>query len=102
MKARIYKPAKSTMQSGKGKSVSWLLEFEKSRPNFVEPLMGWVGTDDTVQQVRLAFPTKEAAAAYARSIGVVAEIIEPKVSQQKIKPYADNFKYDRIQIKPQG
>ena len=37
-KAKIYKPAKTAMQSGKGNSKKWILEFE-TKNNSTNPLM---------------------------------------------------------------
>ena len=65
MVARIYKPSRSAMQSGKGKSESWLLEFESDAPRTTDPLMGWTSSGDTRQQLKLSFETKELAIAYA-------------------------------------
>ena len=39
--ARIYKPAKTAMQSGTAKTNDWVLDYEPSEPRQVEPLMGW-------------------------------------------------------------
>jgi hypothetical protein len=48
----------------------WKLRFERRSPPFIEPLMGWTGSDDTLTQVELTFPTVEAAIAYARRQGL--------------------------------
>ncbi len=55
MVARIYRPARNAMQSGKGKSESWLLEFESDAPRTTDPLMGWTSSGDTRQQLKLSF-----------------------------------------------
>jgi hypothetical protein len=73
--ARIYRPARSAMTSGKARTRRWLLRFDRRRPPFVEPRMGWTGGDDTLTQVELAFPTREAALAYARRQGL-AYVVE--------------------------
>ena len=65
MVARIYKPSRNAMQSGKGKSENWLLEFESEAPRTTDPLMGWTSSGDTRQQLKLSFETKELAIAYA-------------------------------------
>ena len=62
---RIYRPSRSVMQAGKANTKRWVLEFEPQTPPFVEPLMGWVGSADTMQQVRLSFPTRESAETFA-------------------------------------
>ena len=41
MPARIYKPARNTMQSGTAKTKHWVLEFVNETGRDVDPLMGW-------------------------------------------------------------
>ncbi|MEL6785791.1 MAG: NADH dehydrogenase ubiquinone Fe-S protein 4, partial [Pseudomonadota bacterium] len=41
MIARIFRPAKTAMQSGKGKSRQWVLQYEPSAPKQSDPLMGY-------------------------------------------------------------
>ena len=53
MKVRIYRPAKTAMQSGRGNTRRWLLEFEPGEARRVEPLMGWTSSGDTRRQVRI-------------------------------------------------
>ena len=65
MRARIYQPPKNAMQSGRAATHEWVLEFEPSSPRRPDPLMGWIGSADTQAQVRLTFPTREEAVAYA-------------------------------------
>lgn len=93
-KARISCPDKNAMQSGKAKG-SWLLEFEPSTAYFSEGLMGWTGMRDTVREVRLSFPSKEAAIEYAKSQNLSYEVFEPKPRTQLRKAYADNFKFKK-------
>ncbi|HUD50426.1 NADH dehydrogenase ubiquinone Fe-S protein 4, partial [Parvibaculum sp.] len=50
-RARIYKPSRNAMQSGKAKTKKWMLEFEASAARKVEPLMGWTSSPDTNTQV---------------------------------------------------
>jgi hypothetical protein len=96
MTARIYKPAKSAMQSGEGRSSEWLLEFEPEAKRVPDPLMGWTGSSDTQAQVRLAFATKDEAIAYATRNGIAFVIAEPKPRAKIRKSYGDNFKFGRI------
>lgn len=67
--AVIYKPTRSAMTSGTARTKDWKLRFDRRSPQFIEPLMGWTGGDDTLTQVELAFPSAEAAVAYARRQG---------------------------------
>jgi ETC complex I subunit conserved region len=96
MAARIYKPAKTAMQSGLARTKEWVLEFEPAAPRGIEPLMGWTSAADTQAQVRLEFETKEAAIAYAERNGIAYTLIEPPPRKTVHKSYADNFKYGRI------
>ncbi len=58
MTARIYKPARTAMQSGRAKTKEWVLDYEPEQPRSVEPLMGWTSSGDMKQQARLQFDTK--------------------------------------------
>ncbi|WP_229773699.1 ETC complex I subunit [Iodidimonas muriae] len=90
--ARIYRPSKSAMTSGKRNTHKWVLEFVSTTPQVIDPLMGWTGTKDTKKQIKLRFPTKEEALAYAKKYGIAAEILPEHSRMRIIKPYADNFK----------
>ena len=65
MRARIYQPPKNAMQSGRAGTHEWVLDFEPIVAARPDPLMGWIGSADTQAQVRLNFPTREEAVAYA-------------------------------------
>ncbi|MDJ0512758.1 MAG: ETC complex I subunit [Methyloceanibacter sp.] len=95
MTARIYKPAQSVMQQGKGATRDWVLEYLPDQPRQIEPLMGWTSSSDTKRQIRLNFATKEEAIAYAKENGIAYRLEEPPVSKIRPKSYADNFKYGR-------
>jgi hypothetical protein len=95
MPARIYKPARNAMQSGKGKSDGWVLEHEPDTPRTADPLMGWTSADETRTQVKLKFATREEAEAYAKRKGIAYSVQpETPVKMQK-KSYSDNFKFGR-------
>jgi hypothetical protein len=93
--ARIYRPAKTAMQSGTANSRSWVLQFEPETPKEIEPLMGWTSSADTRQQVHLRFDTKEEAVAYCEHHGIAYRLSEPKLPQRRTIAYADNFAYSR-------
>ena len=95
MLARIYKPAKTAMQSGKAKTKDWRLEFEPESARLPDPLMGWAQSRDMDGQVRLHFDTKEEAIAYAQAHGIPFRLIEPKTVKRVLKAYADNFAFGR-------
>jgi hypothetical protein len=96
MTARIYKPAKTAMQSGEARTKEWVLEHEPASPRRIDPLMGWTSSGDTRAQLRLLFDTKEEAIAYAERNGIPYTLAEPKPRRQVRKSYADNFKFGRI------
>jgi hypothetical protein len=93
--AKIYRPAKSAMQSGKGKTRLWVLEFEQGAALHPDVLMGWTSTTDTDGQVRLSFETREQAIEFARSRNIPHQVVEPRTPQPVIKSYSDNFAYRR-------
>jgi hypothetical protein len=96
-KVRIYRPAKTAMQSGEGNTRAWVMEFEAAAARSHDPLMGWVSSADTRAQVRLGFPTEAEALAYAELQGYEVSLAEPKTHKLRPKSYADNFKYNRVQ-----
>ena len=93
MSARIYQQPKSAMQSGKAKIDTWVLEFEQSEARRPDPLMGWTSSDDTQAQVRIKFPTKEAALEYAEENGIEVQVHEPNKRRPNIRAggYGENF-----------
>ncbi|GHF37242.1 ETC complex I subunit [Seohaeicola zhoushanensis] len=97
MRARIYKPARNAMQSGTAKTRSWVLEFAPASARDVDPLMGWTSSDDTQSQVRLKFPSKEAALDYAAANGIEAVVSEPKSRKPNVRSggYGENFATNR-------
>ncbi len=97
MAARIYRPAKTAMQSGKAKTESWLLEFEPEQPRKVEPLMGYTSSRDMKSQIHLSFETKEEAIAYAQKNGIAYSVQEPKETRRRVVSYSENFRFDRKQ-----
>ena len=97
MTARIYRPTKTAMQSGTANARKWVLEFEPAAGRAVDRLMGWTGSPDTDQQVRLSFPDRAAAVAFAERGGLDYQVSEPQESKPRIKAYADNFRYRRVE-----
>ncbi len=95
MTVRIYRPAKTAMQSGRGLTQDWVLEFEPGarRP---EPLMGWTASDDTLAQVQLHFASKEEAITYAEKHGLAYMVEASQDRRIKPKAYSDNFRFDRL------
>jgi hypothetical protein len=95
MLARIYKPARTAMQSGRGNTKEWLLEYEPESPRRIEPLMGWTASSDMKSQLRLRFATSEEAVAYCERHGIPYRLFEPNEPARRKIAYADNFGYRR-------
>lgn len=97
MFARIYQPSRSAMQSGQAKTRFWLLEFSPADARFIDPLMGWTGSDDMASQVRLRFETREEAVAYAEKHGIPYQIADTKKRSHVLRQngYGDNFASSR-------
>lgn len=96
MPAHIFKPARSAMQSGTGRTDEWMLEFEPASPRGIDPLMGWTTSRDMNHQVSLSFATKDEAIAYAERNGIPYVLTEPHDRKPVRKSYGDNFKFGRI------
>ena len=96
MTARIFKPAKNAMQSGRSKIKEWQLDYEPEQPRAVEPLMGWTSSGDMKQQLTLRFDTKEEAIAYCERNGIAYQVFEAKdPPPRRGLSYADNFAFGR-------
>lgn len=93
VEARIRQRIKSSMQSGRATEGTWILEYEPAEPKRADPLTGWAGSGDTREQVRLGFPSLEAAKAYAERHGLAYHVSGGQVERKlKLQAYADNFK----------
>jgi hypothetical protein len=93
VEARIRQRIKSSMQSGRAAEGLWVLEFEPAEAKRADPLMGWAGSGDTREQVRLSFPTLDAAKAYAEKHGIAYHVTGGgSVRSPRLQAYADNFR----------
>lgn len=90
--ARILELERKTTQSGKANAGLWLLQFERQEPQVPDPLTGWNGSGDTNTQVRINFPTREAAIAYCDKHGLSYHVVAAPPVKLKIQAYADNFR----------
>jgi hypothetical protein len=93
IRCRIFQPPKNAMQSGRGKTHHWMLEYEIETPRRPEPLMGWTASGDTLNQVRIRFPTRDEAVTFAEREGLDFSVEEPKPHRVRPRSYADNFRY---------
>jgi hypothetical protein len=94
--ARITRPAKSAMQSGRARTRKWVLEYEPASRRDPDPLMGWSSARDTLNEVKLRFDTLDEALLFAKKHGLEYTLIEEHARTPKAKSYADNFRYDRV------
>ena len=92
MKAKIYKPSKTAMQSGRSKYNKWVLKFNNNRNQKKDSLMGWNGGSNTISQVELKFDSKEDAINYAKRNDIEYVVLESSERKVITKAYADNFK----------
>lgn len=93
MNVKIYSPCKNTMQAGRAREGGWVLEYELETARGPETLMGWTASGDTLNQVRLKFPTADDAIQFAQSKGWAYTVLP--VQERVVTPrnYVDNFKY---------
>ena len=97
MLARIFRPAKNAMQSGKANTREWVLAFAPGAPRLPDPLMGWTQTD----RHRGSGPTDVRQPRRGRLLlperyGIVFEECFPRAGKKRIvKAYADNFAFGR-------
>lgn len=92
MPARIFQEPKNAMQSGRGRTGTWVLEFVPAEARRPDPLMGWAGSGDTQRQIRLTFATEELARAYAVRQGISVSVMPTPPRKLKLQAYADNFR----------
>lgn len=97
MLARIFKPAKTAMQSGTAKAEHWMLVYEPEAPLTVEPLMGYSSSSDMRRQIKLSFESKSDAIAYAERNGIPYQVAVEQDKDTKTQSYSDNFRYGRTQ-----
>jgi NADH dehydrogenase ubiquinone Fe-S protein 4 len=97
MLARIFKPSKTAMQSGRALTDMWVLEYEPEVPLKIDPLMGYTSSSDMRRQVRLEFETREEAVAYAARNAIPYRVLEVEERKPRLQSYADNFRFNRPQ-----
>jgi hypothetical protein len=97
MSAKIYRPAKTAMQSGKAKTNGWILEFDQEMPRKIDPIMGYTSSGDMLQQLKLTFESQEQAEEYAKRNGIDYRVIPPKDPSRQNLSYTDNFRFNRLQ-----
>ena len=92
MKAKIFRPSKTAMQSGRAKEKSWKLIIDDGSHQTKDPLIGWNGGATTKSQINLFFSSKEKAINYAVRHKLDYDVLESSNRRIISKSYADNFK----------
>ena len=95
MTIKIYKPSKTAMQSGYGKTKQWLAEYKSEVTTTKDTLMGWISSSDTRSQIKLFFNTKEQAIEWAIKNNYQFYVVEPHKRKIKLKTYESNFDMNR-------
>tara|TARA_Y100000590_G_scaffold290637_1_gene327150 strand:- start:71 stop:376 length:306 start_codon:yes stop_codon:yes gene_type:complete len=95
MTVKIYKPSKTAMQSGQGKTKKWLAEYISDTDIEKDSLMGWNSSSDTNSQIKIFFETKEQAILWAKKNNYQYFVEEPKFKNIKPKSYSSNFDFKR-------
>ncbi len=99
MRGRITKMPRNNTQIGSVTTADWVLDFEPGSERHIDPLMGWTSSSDTQSQVRLTFPSKEEAVAYALKHGI--EVVVQPAHERKLNiragGYGENFSPSRRQ-----
>ena len=99
MTAKIYKPSKTAMQSGRKTKISrgceWVLAYMRKSAAKPDQLMGWQSSSDTARQVKMYFLDLDSAVAYAEANDIDYVVQQPKSRRVKPRAYADNFAFTR-------
>jgi hypothetical protein len=88
--ARI-RPADLRVGSSRPPQKGWVLDFDSTVPTFVDPLTGWTGSSDPLNQLRIRFADADNAKAFAGMQGWRYEVLGSPPHQLALH-YADNFK----------
>lgn len=80
------------MQSGRRKVGQWVLEYVTPSARNPEALMGWVASEDTLNQVKLKFDCCEDAQTYATEQGWDFVVANANIRKVKPRNYSDAFK----------
>lgn len=90
-RARIYRPGRNPMQSGKAHCGAWVVEFEPHLKPGIDPLMGWTSSADPLSQVRVSFPGLDEAVAFCRRQHLAFDVERPPARKPEPRTYTENF-----------
>jgi len=87
----IYKPAKSSMQSGLLNTKKWCLTNSSTNESYKSPKFGWDGSTNPEKKIELFFETLDEAKRFAQLNNYNYKIVEPLKRKIVKKSYAQNF-----------
>ena len=93
-RVRIYRPAKSAMQSGTNNIHLWQIDFD-TRERWENPLIGWTSTGDPMSNLKVEFASEKEAIAHCEKMGWEYYIQKPNVSNPKPRSYGANFAWNK-------
>jgi hypothetical protein len=97
MTARIFKPAKNAMQSGRAKTREWQLDYEPEQPRSDRAADGLDVLDRHEATAHLAFRQQGRGGRLLRAQGHPLPGDRAKDSAQRSIAYADNFAFKRVE-----
>jgi hypothetical protein len=71
-------------RGGLGRCGKWLLEFERTKPSIIEPVMSWIAGDDPIAPLQLYFSDLLSAVRFAEREGWPYEVHKPIKSTIKL------------------
>uniref|UniRef100_UPI0035902389 NADH dehydrogenase [ubiquinone] iron-sulfur protein 4, mitochondrial-like isoform X2 n=1 Tax=Myxine glutinosa TaxID=7769 RepID=UPI0035902389 len=92
--ARIFVPARNSMQSGEGNTHKWHMELD-TRERWENPLMGWASSADPLSNITLTFSSKEDAITFAKKNGWRYQVEKHQIPKPRQKSYGENFAWNK-------
>jgi NADH dehydrogenase (ubiquinone) Fe-S protein 4 len=91
-RVRIFKPARTAMQSGENERAMWQLDFDGEQ-KWENPMMGWASSHDPVQALRMRFQSADSAVKFAVRQGWDYVLQQDQTPLFRKQNYAENYKY---------
>ena len=90
-KVRIFTSNVGSSTYGKVEKMWYVKTISDNNYRHIDDLTGWISTENSENQFKLKFETKEAAINYAKEKGYQYTLQEDRELKIKPKSYADNF-----------
>ena len=87
----IFKPAKSSMQSGLKNTNKWCLSNCEMNDSYISSKFCWNGSSNPEKRIKLFFKTLDEAKKFALKRDILFEIIVPTKRKILKKSYSQNF-----------